>query len=896
MHLTFALEGDGPVFPDFPGEDEAAVDSAVVGPLGLLSILETRLGLGGPAIASSVRIAAYARKVRAAIEAEPALFFARSFDCDPWSTAKLVLSWRDALVDGGWTGGGFDLPRLDALVAVEAAPGRLPPGTGERFHAVCAELQRRPALGIESILLVDRVENFPPILTRLIEQLTACGAEIEEDRIDAAAAPDTDLGKVQRFLLAGDQHTLTGDGSFVLIDAETSLLAADAVAEWLAADDRPERLGTVILAEAGDTAMLDNALIGRGLPALGLSTASPWRGALQVLPLAFAIAWAPFDPKPLLDLLLLPRSPIPRFAAGKLIRALIREPGTGAEAHDLAWQDIETWAAGGDPPPDPQQVADRVARWRGWVAGGTHPRSDGMPLATVHEIGGRVSAWAIEMDRGEEDPLLLAVASAASVLSEAVELVGRDPLPSLLLERMINDVLADGARNERHVAQAGRLRCVRSAGALWREAEELIWWEFAGGASAAAPLPWDRAEQDTIARSAIRLENPARRAAAVAQSQARAICRASARVLLVCPERIAHVEAISHPLAHQLEPMLRDNRQLVTQSAGLLLDRAEPALAGRTLYRAAVCPADSPHGRGHWRLPDAAVARLAARRESATSFERMIDCQMRWIFEDVLRLRRGRFAELPGGSQLLGNLAHAVARTVFTPGPMAPAESLDSAITAAFDRHLPAIAAALQLPHHAGELAQARQRVPAAISHLSRFLRAGGFEVVEAEAERSADLPTGLALTGQLDLVVRHPVHGLGVIDLKWTGSPDYRRKELAEGRSIQLATYGALAEPGEPGETPGGYYLLSQRRLLAPEGSFLAEEGVVVTRSLPETWASVQESWSLWRDTAQAGDGFASGVGDDTVLMPIAPLTGADQPCRFCGMTGLCRIGVQCA
>jgi RecB family exonuclease len=896
MQLIFAADGDGPVFPDFPGGGAAAVDAAVVGPLGLLSILETRLGLGGPPSAASTRIAAYAHALQSALDDDPSLFFARSVEIDPWATAKLLLGWRDQLIQGGWDGAAPGHPRLDAMAAVETRVTGIAPAIGERVKALCAALQARRALGIASISLADHGCALEPGIAELMACLAAAGVAVSESPLAPAAPADSDLGRVQRFLLHGQSAPLQGDGSFVLVDAETALLAADTVAEWLAAGEEAAAATTLLLVENGDSALLDKALGARGLPALGLSATSPWRGALQLLPLAFAVAWAPFDPKPLLDLLLLPRPPIPRYAATRLIRALTREPGSGDEAHAEAWAQIEAWAATGDPLPEPAKVAERLARWRSWVEGGRHMRSEGMPLAAVREISARVAAWAIDMDRGAEDPLLLAVAQAASVLSDAVSLLGRDPVPSLLLERMIADVLADGAANTDHVAEAGRLRSVHAAGALWDVVPELIWWDFTGGARPVRALPWSLAERAALSRLGVQLDDPARQAASGARRQLLAICRASERALLVSPERSAHNERTSHPVAHQLEPLLRDHRERVRFNAARLCGEAEPVLAQRTIRRIAMRPRSSPGARPHWRLPDAVGARLAARRESATSFERLIDCQMRWLLQDVLRLRRGRFAELPGGNQLLGNLAHAVAKAVFVPGPIAAAEDIDVAIGAAFDRQLPAIAAALRLPEHAGELAAARDRVPAAIRHLAALLRDRGIEVVAAEVERDGTRADGLALTGQLDLLVRHPVHGLGVIDLKWTNSPNRRRKELAEGRSIQLATYGVIADPADPLHAPGAYYLLAQRRLLAPSGSFLADEEVVVSRSLAETWSVVEESWRLWRETARAGDAFASGIAAAVETMPLAPLIAAGEPCRFCDMTGLCRIRVHCA
>ena len=148
--------------------------------------------------------------------------------------------------------------------------------------------------------------------------------------------------------------------------------------------------------------LLDRALQARGLPALGQSAASPWRGALQVLPLAFAASWAPFDAKALLDLLLLPRPPIGRNAARKLARALAREPGTGAAAWDRAWAELEADLAErfADHPSAEAEIARRRARWREWTTGGLYSRADGIPADAARRIAARVGQWAVETDAG----------------------------------------------------------------------------------------------------------------------------------------------------------------------------------------------------------------------------------------------------------------------------------------------------------------------------------------------------------------------------------------------------------------------------------------------------------------------------------------------------------------
>ena len=164
--------------------------------------------------------------------------------------------------------------------------------------------------------------------------------------------------------------------------------------------------GTVILASDGDTALLDHALRARCVPALGLSASSPWRGALQVLPLAFAAAWQPFDPRVLLNLFLLPRPPVAAWVARRLARALSEEPGVGGRAWREAWAQIEERSLEINTQSD-ADIARRktdttLAEWRAWTEVGRFARGEGMPLSEALKRPTAPADRPDKGDRGEE--------------------------------------------------------------------------------------------------------------------------------------------------------------------------------------------------------------------------------------------------------------------------------------------------------------------------------------------------------------------------------------------------------------------------------------------------------------------------------------------------------------
>ncbi|RVH06270.1 PD-(D/E)XK nuclease family protein [Sinorhizobium meliloti] len=892
MHLVFGLSADGRVYPEAT-KVVGAIDAAVVGPAGLVSALEAQLGLLGPITSRAVRIASYLAKLRAAGDGR---FWGASFEKDPWSTAATLLQWRDDLIAAGWRGKPIGAPRIDDLAAVEDAATSLPRGLADRAVHLLNTLPSRPGLRLKRLTLAEPRALLPPLWRRLLEVLEAAGVTVDQHEGGLPAAEGSDLRKVQRALAGETREPLKGDGTFVTVEADTELMAAEVIADWLAAGSAEERAGSVVVAPDGDTALLDHALRARGLPALGLSASSAWRGALQVLPLAFAAAWKPFDPRVLLNVLMLPRPPISRWAAKRLARALSKEPGIGGAAWLDAWAAIETRLVeiyAELEPKDAWKKVDAVlAEWRSWTDVGRFDRSLGIPTVEAQAIAGRVAAWAMRGDAGHNDSLLLAVAAAAGSVVDALNRLEQEVMPALLLERIVSQVLSEGVVNPDHVPEAGCVRAVRSPGALWSAAPRVIWWGFVGPGERVSRDPWDRVEVEALEAVGVTLESPADATRRIGASYTGVLQRSAERLIFVRPALSRDEQTTVHPVAHQLKPILEGAGEGVVFKAERVLREPDVALAARLLTRHPAETKDPPVGAAKWDLPAGAAGLMEGRRESATSLRRLFNCHFGWFAQDVLGLRRGRFAEIPGPDQLFGNLAHEIARTLLPPGPPPPTDGVRDAATGLFEALLPQIAAPLLQSEYAGELSAARELVPAALESLIRLLHERELEVVGSELQREGSYGQ-LALQGRLDLLVSRGPQ-VAVLDLKWTRSERRFREEIANGSAVQLAVYRAIStDAGTKGT--GGYFLLRQRRILAGDGSILTDHPIESERMDSETLDMIAGDWKRWRDLASSGVLVAAGFDDAVDHRPEGlEFEPPKEPCRFCDLTSLCRVQVE--
>ncbi len=378
----------------------------------------------------------------------------------------------------------------------------------------------------------------------------------------------------------------------------------------------------------------------------------------------------------------------------------------------------------------------------------------------------------------------------------------------------------------------------------------------------------------------------------ISDGYAAVLRRVTERALLVRPAMDGAEPTTAHPLAHQLRPLTAPAGALARWRAEQLLQSAQAQLAGRAWTRTPVRMVEPPVPVAAWTAPPSVAARLAERRESPTSLDALCECQARWLVQDVLGVRTGRHREPLSLDRLIGNLAHALANELLPPGPPPPLEGFRARAMAVLDTLAPQLAAPLLLPAFAAELAAARRRVPEGLEALVRVLHAARLDIVGAELDREGEI-AGLPLRGRIDLLVRG-ASGLGIIDLKWTRSVRRYRDEVADGRAVQLAIYGAVAEPGGDVAT-GGYFLLRQARLLTPRGSFLPGEDIVAAQSPRQTLDVVVADAKAWRHLVQQGVAIAAGVEGAAELRPDSLVLGpAEAPCRYCDLRSLCRIDVE--
>lgn len=875
-----------------------------MGPLGLARRVGRLLGSPAEPAAGPDRVAAYAARLAAHDDGRRS--YSGSRKADRVGVASFLLSLRDRLRLAGWQGGALEgSARLADLAALEALAGpEVPPGLADVLAALAAAVRESGRLPVrQSIELTAPREAFAPGLLELLDALAGAGAAVVGAQSDAPPADSgTDLGRLQRALLepGSPPAPLRGDGTFLLLEADTPVEAAEVAAgllrRWPAAE-------TAAVVAAG-AEPLDAALARQGLPTLGLARPSPLRPHLQFLPLRLALAFRPQDPFRAAEMLLLPGAPLPGATRRLLLAALDEMPGLGSPA----WRDAVEEAVGAEERASPGSGPALRRRIEGWFGGDACDPRAGIPAARAAALCGAVAEWAAARagraaEAGWEGDARL-WAGAAAVARTMQRTLGALPpdecVPQIALAQLHDLAVGGGAEAGPFEGEAGRPAVCQGPHQLLRGSRCVLWHGFVEGAwPGPDPDPWTEPERAGLAAAGVRL--------APAGEARRLEAWGWRRPLLLAGERAALVrwrlDGIEPAAPHALLDELRARTAPGSLSACAV--GAERLLAGGAAPLAvdaeALPPAAPIAPRAVWRVASRALEPRGPM--SATSIEQLLGCPFQWALEHQALLRPGRGADLPDGSRLLGGFAHRLLQDMLLgQGALdafraAPGEATAWAIRA-FDERVASEAAPLVRPGNEVERDAARSLVGRAAADLVRHLRAGGWTPRAAEQEVAGAF-AGLPARGYVDLVLDRG-GAPGLLDLKLAGGK-YRREELEEGRGLQLALYASMLRRGRA-LPPAGFLILSEGDLLTLDRQAFPGATVVDGPSAAETLAEAERLFGEWRTVLAKG--ILPACAEDLPWTgPVAeaggPSLGQDgtpwreDACRFCRFATLCRARV---
>lgn len=840
MHIRFGRHLDG-LNPQPPETSSGVV---TLGPAGLLSVLETQLGLPPQSTHPSMAAFSFMQCLRDVSSSDR--FFHRSLQVDPVNVARTLLDWREQWYEAGWDGtfpDGAPIRLRDMAAVEEFTRERVQPGRGERLRRVAVALQNR---GTQ----IERVELHTPLeeLSRAWRQvLAALPCEMASGLIaEPSGPPGSDLARVQERLLAiagdnegmvAEQELLNGDGTLIIIKAASRDLSADAVAEFLLSTGESDR--TLLVAER-DGVILDNAFERAGLPRCGFRYHTRFRAATQVLKLCLALVWAPVNPHHSLQFLLHPIGLLPQWVRSRLADAVAKSPGIGGPVWSDALDRIAYLQR------EKYEAADaEIERLRAdidyWFGGERYEPSAGAPLDVLIGRTQRVSIWASAQTNSSKDAAESALFGAAQAQAEALLAglaqlrdAGFESLPRLELERLVDEVTAD-APDPATFAEAGHARATTAPAAVTGRWPTVIWWNLASP-PAAVPYPWSRRELVALRDAGVQLPEVDDLLRQQSRDWLRLLLHATERLVLVVHDD----ERGTHPIWTQIEHFFGGVERVEIERALL---SGETNLSPLTVATRSLPLGPLPAPRRWWALPtDCSIARRDV--ESYSSLSKLCDFPHEWVLQYAARLRAGRVADVSDGPLLYGNLGHRLIEEFFRTRDdwqSIPDDNVVDWVRATFPGLVEREGAVLLEPGRGVDRQRIGTTLERALVRLLSHIRAAGIEQVAPEA--SGEVPfAGRHLVGVIDLLLTDRNGRRAVVDVKW-GRQSYRRDLLADNRALQLVIYAYLQKTLDEGELwpPGAFFILAT-------GNLLANEDAIFPDAIVSPSGSGEGAADLWR------------------------------------------------
>lgn len=925
LEIIFGWHLDGPSYPE-----ETAVGKLAVGPIGLISQLALRLGLIKPFPAQAVRIAEYMSRLQAIDHAN--CFFSQSLKTDSWGTAKSLLHLRDELVLAGWMpdGGEPVSERLKILAAIENLRTSDLSSITDLSCRIAEKLEAGSLTGIDLLLILEEERELPPVWQRIVRALRSSGVVVRH-HVPALHKSETDVARVANFLVQREQVyangfdiRLAGDGSFVVVEADDEVQASDYISSFLktlsANTDYRQSAERTVVIRGSSTSFLDQLLQKNHLPILGGSDNSPLRGFMLLLPLALELCWKPFDPRRIVEFLMLPHCPVPPYIASAFLRALKSEPGIGGSAWSKAWEtalerrrDVELSRDGNQAPDEIERmVRDAEFRWKLWLEPPLFDPGEGIPAPTVISICDRIQLHAQALHNviaaEKHTDVFAKTALYADTLAAAVRISQLECLPRSQLHRILASVIGDGYRADQ--PQASLWTPIDHPGQIFGPADTVIWWGFVNSMNSIRPNPWTIQELQYLKRQGVILEHPQTAIMREVRSWRRPLLAPAKHLLLVKPRTVAGRPVVSHPFFHELSEMIESTphhiRTTIIRQAIEIYRQGSTEVFSKQIEREPALNLTLPAPRPVWKVQPGVIA---LQRESPSSLDRLLSCPLSWLLKFFAKIDAGILLTMAEGEQLAGNVAHAVFATVFSRLKTTNESDVESIAAQVFDELCPRVAAPLLLPGNSLERQRLRKAICEGAADLWALIKDAGYSTIISETGIEGSLEN-IEFSGRPDVYLLHPNNQDFVIDLKWTRrSVSHRRRELAEGQAIQLAMYSAMCRRQSGNPTEAGYYMISQRQLLSSAQEPFPNHSHVFGPSLSTTFGKIVLNYKTHMAHMSEGTIYATGLtdsdepsetdgknnlilDDDFELRPmqIPDITLAlEPPCKICAFGRLC-------
>lgn len=782
MEIYFGLHYTNNAFVDLKAHGGICLDHTVVGPEGLLSLLELHLGIHHEEISVTDRQAAYYAAFRKVMN-QGKNILTDSWEKNGLGVSNECLKWRDALRANGWQAR-MKQPskRLEVLAQVENF--FQVPAFGDRLETILPLLQQQNPLPPQSRILVavPHENGLPPAINLLLNTLKAGGTGVVYES-DAVLAPaGSNLSQVQKLLISNEAtDTLKEkDSSFQIWKFATELDAARFVAT-----DPKDAFNVYVTA---DGKLLDNVQRMLQQPTSGSSITNAHPQIAQLFKLGLSLFEYPFNIRNLISWLLMPIHPIKSELRRSLVRVLLSTGGYKNEEYQEAINAYRQKIQAEAEDEDQAEAAVKKLDHSLEIFIPT-PKVEGVDRRTLLIFINSLNNWCGMMSNLEDmNPInrsqLGKVAGLCKSLASIVEEEADDAtIPFRKLEGWTS-ALYSSTDFAIYGCQAGS-RWTVAAADMAEATDKILWTDCYNSSSTVQTTDFlNEPEKQALAQQGCQFWEDAAFNEAMMRAMLRPVLKSKKQLVLIVTHTSKGEVTSKHPLLIRLE-------QAFSESLSVVCACPDNHKAEKKTIQFV-----DNHSEGlEVKIKNKQLVEMPAT-ESYSSLENLIQYPLDYVMDRILKLRDRSSAEMDNVATVKGTVAHAVIEGLFKGSAKEIEANIANHFTETLQRMTEEKGAILLLQENIIEWRLFCDQLKECLDALLQIIQANGLTVVGREhrvsnhiglMEEKAKDPI---VNGFVDMTLQNEQGEIFVFDFKWTSSRKHHKGLLEKNASMQLALY----------------------------------------------------------------------------------------------------------
>lgn len=899
MKLLFSPEFQGHVFLGLNEEHTHLMDVMVCDTMGLIGMIELRLGIHEEEQLGYNRTVKYFKAMLEYMKMNPNNALADSFKLSNLGTAEQALRWRDHLMLDKWQPTKGMSGRLDALVGIETFFDS--PGLPDRLKTVLEKVkegkQRFDDLEIE---LPCDVDMLHPSVTELLKILQNQGASlIIRKHCDLS---DNNLSRVAQLLQSknNEKITLNKDDNSLLIYSFHDEKAAN---EYLAFKGDELRADLWI---NNTNKSFDNWLRLMGKPTMGSEMDDSSPQVLQLFVLGIDMIKEPLNVQSMISWLYSPMQPLGTFFGGILAEKIISEGGyrnNGCRQmvadyisgkytyHDKDEDSILTELEIAKR--DEKEKKERKVLIETYLPALNEASYDkNISTIKLKKYLNSLSAWARSRvhflsEKPGNEGWCNQLSCLAQMCDTFVLLMDSSDIGDFVEIKQVDSWISSLYKGESFIkynAQRNSRELIDAPAKMASYSKQTIWMNFAGGEPRSLDCSFLYPTELERIKDSITLWDENKEIGYHQTMQKLPFLMTEDQMILVITDYTGGEPTPKHPIMVRLESQVENLKDFIIKP-NLLDEKTEKVEIVNNTNTDPLIKFDHAD---MLRWPD---------HISPTTISTLVEYPLDYMMERLLNIVNTGPGSIKNVNATKGDVVHAVIESLFAPrdGKPCRANEIEQRINKEFDlqvkQAMEACGAILYLPENRLDAKLLKEQLHRCIDILLEIIRDNQLAVTACEHQVKTNMgllenDNGWDMKAYIDMTLEDENHHPVVFDFKWTSSKSYHRDLLSANRSTQLELYRAMFSEEMHGFVQRTAYFLM------PEGHLYSKEffkGPHCTQMDPDNNDNIVKQIcnsffyrkrQLDEGSVEVGEGFPLAMLDyynDTEAEQLFPLSNVD-------------------